>query len=124
MKLMPIIAGATALALLAGCETAPSGPSARLDEGLIAYKENRLGDARAHFESMLADDPNNPYVHLSLGAILAEQGDVTAAARHYNVAAANGANSPVRTAVVPGSSSQVETTVEKVAQENLAALGS
>ena len=124
MRMMSLIAGTALLGLVAGCATEQQNPNARLDTGLLALQENRLDDAKAHFSAMLADDPNNPYVHLSLGAILAEQGDATAAAKHYQVAAANGANSPVRTAVSAGGSSQVDTTVAKIASENLAKLGS
>jgi hypothetical protein len=73
---------------------------------------------------MLAEDPNNPYVNLNLGVAFEESGDNESAAKHYQVAVANGKESLIQEVVQDGNVAPRETTVAKIAQENLASLGS
>ena len=80
--------------------------------------------ARAHYQSMLAEDPNNPYVNLNLGVAFEEIGDNEMAAKHYQVAVANGAEAEIQEVVQDGNVAPRATTVAKIAQENLACLGS
>jgi len=79
--------------------------------------------ARAHYQSMLAEDPNNPYANLNLGVAFEESGDNEMAAKHYQVAVANGAEAEIQEVVQDGNVAPRATTVAKIAQENLACLG-
>ena len=72
---------------------------------------------------MIAEDPNNPYVNLNLGVAYETLGDNQMAAKHYQVAMANGKNAQVTNVMQDGNVAPRETTVSKVAQENLAELG-
>jgi Flp pilus assembly protein TadD len=105
--------------LLSGC----SGQGEALNTGWDMITAENYGAARAHYQSMLAGDPNNPYVNLNLGVALEESGDNEMAARHYQVAAANGKEAVIAEVAQDGNVAPRQTTVAKVAQENLASLG-
>ena len=88
---------------------------------MIAARD--YASARAHYQSMLAEDPNNPYANLNLGVAFEESGDNEMAAKHYQVAVANGAEAEIQEVVQDGNVAPRATTVAKIAQENLACLG-
>lgn len=106
--------------LVAGC----SGQGKEMDDGWNMIVAEDYAGARAHYESLLASDPNNPYVNLNLGVAYEELGDKAMAAKHYQVALANGKDAGVSEVAEDGSVAGRKTTVAKVAEENLAGLGS
>jgi tetratricopeptide (TPR) repeat protein len=106
--------------LLSGC----SGQSEGLDDGWSMIVSGDYASARAHYQGMLAEDPNNPYVNLNLGVAFEETGDKEMAAKHYQVAVANGKDAEIQEVAQDENVAPRSTTVEKVAQENLASLGS
>ena len=106
--------------LLAGC----SGHSAEQDDGWDMIVAEDYSNARAHYQSLLADDPNNPYVNLNLGVAYEELGDLEMAAKHYQVALANGEDVEINEVARDGNTAGRNTTVADVAQENLNTLGS
>ena len=79
--------------------------------------------ARASYESILAEDPNNPYANLNVGVAYEELGDPAMAAKHYQVAVANGAEAQILKVAQDGNSAGRSTTVKQIAQENLVRLG-
>lgn len=105
--------------LLAGC----TGQGEALEDGWSMITAEDYASARAHYQSMLAEDPNNPYVNLNLGVAYEELGDNQMAAKHYQVAIANGTDTPIEEVAQDGNTAPRLTTVSKVAQENLAGLG-
>lgn len=116
-----VIASAMVMGLaLSGC----SGQSQALDDGWDMIVAQDYNSARAHYQSLLADDPNNPYVNLNLGVAYEELGDKEMAAKHYQVAVANGKDAQIKEVAQDGNTADRSTTVMKVAQENLATLGS
>jgi len=106
--------------VLSGC----SGQGDAMDDGWSMITTQDYAAARAHYQSLLAEDPNNPYVNLNLGVAYEELGDNEVAAKHYQVAVANGKEAPIQEVAQDGNVAPRETTVTKVAQENLASLGS
>jgi tetratricopeptide (TPR) repeat protein len=106
--------------LLSGC----TGQGDAYDDGWSMIKSQDYAAARAHYQSMLAEDPNNPYVNLNLGVAYEELGDKELAAKHYQVALANGKDAEIEEVAQDGNSAPRSTTVSKVAEENLATLGS
>ncbi len=120
MRRLAIFGAMMAGVVLSGC----SGQDEALDNGWSMITAQDYGSARAHYQSMLAGDPNNPYVNLNLGVAFEESGDTEAAAKHYQVAVANGKEAVIEEVAQDGKDAPRETTVAKVAQENLASLGS
>jgi tetratricopeptide (TPR) repeat protein len=106
--------------LLSGCLGQGDGQ----DSGWSMIAGQDFAAARAHYQSKLADNPNDPYVNLNLGVSYEETGDTQAAAKHYQVALANGKEAPIMEVAQDGNVAPRATTVAKVAQENLASLGS
>jgi tetratricopeptide (TPR) repeat protein len=106
--------------LLSGC----TGQSEAMDDGWSMIVAEDYASARGHYQSMLAEDPNNPYVNLNLGIAYENLGDTEMAAKHYQVALAKGKDAGVGKVARDGDIATRETTVAKVAQENLAGLGS
>ncbi len=117
---LAVVSAMVAGLLLSGC----SRQTEALDDGWTMITEEDYGSARAHYQSMLADDPNNPYANLNLGVAYEETGENEMAAKHYQVAIANGKNAQIGAVAQDGNVAPRETTVAKVAQENLAGLGS
>ena len=120
MRNFAIVGAMMAGLLLVGC----SGQSEGLDNGWSMIKVENYAGARAHYQSMLAEDPNNPYVNLNLGVAYEELGDNAMAAKHYQVALANGKDAEIQEVAQDGKIAPRATTVAKVAKENLATLGS
>ena len=54
--------------VLAGCSTQDDA----LDDGWSMIAAQDYGAARAHYQSMLAENPNDPYVNLNLGVAYEE----------------------------------------------------
>ena len=120
MRRLAVIGAMVAGLLLSGC----TGQSEALDDGWSMIVAEEYASARAHYQSMLAEDPNNPYVNLNLGVAFEGAGDNEMAAKHYQVAVANGKEALIQEVAQDGNVAPRETTVAKVAQENLAGLGS
>jgi Flp pilus assembly protein TadD len=106
--------------LLAGC----AERSTALDDGWKLIKAEDYAAARAQYQSILAENPNDPYANLNLGVALEELGDNATAAKHYQVAIANGKDAQILEVAQDGKIASRSTTVSKVAEENLASLGS
>ena len=120
MRRLAVVGAMMAGLLLSGC----AGQGEALDNGWSMITAQDYASARAHYQSMLAEDPNNPYVNLNLGVAYEEGGDTQMAAKHYQVAVANGKDAQIQEVAQDGNVAPRETTVAKVAQENLASLGS
>ncbi len=120
MRRLAVVGAMMAGLLLSGC----TGQGKALDDGWSMIVAEEYASARAHYQSMLAEDPNNPYVNLNLGVAYEETGDNEMAAKHYQVAVANGKEALIQEVAQDGNVAPRETTVAKVAQENLASLGS
>ena len=119
MRRLTVLGAIVAGLLLSGC----SGQSGGLNDGWSMISGQDYSAARAHYQSMLASDPNNPYVNLNLGVAYEETGDNEMAAKHYQVAVANGSQAQIQEVAQDGNVAPLETTVAKVARENLASLG-
>ena len=117
---LAVVSAMVAGLLLSGC----SRQTEALDDGWTMITEEDFGSARAHYKSMLADDPKNPYANLNLGVAYEETGENEMAAKHYQVAIANGKNAQIGAVAQDGTITSRRTTVAKIAQENLASLGS
>ena len=115
-----VVSAVTAGLLLSGC----SSQSTDLDDGWKLIKTEDYASARAHYQSVLAEKPNNPYAYLNLGVVLEELGDTTMAAKHYQIAIANGKDAQILEVAQDGNVAGRSTTVAKIAEENLASLGS
>ncbi len=120
MRRFAVVSAMVAGLVLAGC----TGQSKALDDGWSMLVAEDYASAQAHYQSMLAEDPNNPYANLNLGVAYEETGDTEMAAKHYQVAVANGKDALLQAVVDDGKVTPRSTTVAKVAQENLASLGS
>ncbi len=120
MRKLAVVGAMMAGLLLAGC----AGQSEALDDGWSMITAEDYASARAHYQSMLAEEPNNPYANLNLGVAYEEGGDNEMAAKHYQIAVANGKEALIQEVAQDGNVAPRETTVAKVAQENLASFGS
>jgi Tfp pilus assembly protein PilF len=105
---------------MAGCSTSRQAEK----DGWAMLLAGDYEGARAHYESALAEDPSNPYMNLNLGYAYDGLGDEQMAAKHYQVAMSTGKDAGVREVMEDGNVAPRETTVAKVAEENLADLGS
>ncbi len=119
MLRLAVVSAMVAGLLLSGC----SRQTEALDTGWTMIVEQDYGPARAHYKSMLAEDPNNPYANLNLGVAYEESGDNEMAAKHYQIAIANGKNARIGTVTQDGNVAPRRTTVAKVAEENLRCVG-
>ena len=119
MRRLAVVSAVVAGLVLAGC----TGSNQGVDDGWSMIVAEDYDSSRAHYQSMLADDPNNPYVNLNLGVSFEETGNNEMAAKHYQVAVANGKNSLVTEVAQDGNAAPRRTTVAKIAEENLACLG-
>lgn len=104
--------------MLAGCV----GQGAEHDSAWKSIVAQDFSSARAKYESILAEDPNNPYANLNIGVAYEELGDTTMAAKHYQLAIANGAEAQIQEVAQDGNTAGRATTVKQVATENLARL--
>ncbi len=120
MRRLSVVSAMMAGLLLSGC----SGQGEGLDDGWSMITAEDFASARGHYQSMLAEDPNNPYANLNLGVAYEELGDNEMAAKHYQVAIASGKDAEIQEVSQDGKVAARSTTVAKVAQENLASLGS
>ncbi len=120
MRRLAIVGAMVAGLVLAGCST----QGAALDDGWKLIAAQEFGAAQAHYQSMLAEDPDNPYVNLNLGVAYEESGNNEMAAKHYQVAVANGKDATIQEVAQDGNVAPRESTVAMIAQENLASLGS
>ena len=120
MRRLAVVGAMMAGLLLAGC----TGQGKALDDGWSLIAAQDYASAQAHYQTMLAEDPNNPYANLNLGVAYEELGDNEMAAKHYQIAVANGKEALIQEVAQDGNVAPRETTVAKVAQENLASLGS
>ncbi len=120
MLRLAVVSAMVAGLLLSGC----SRQTEALDDGWSMIAAQDYASARAHYQGMLAEDPNNPYANLNLGVAFEETGDNEMAAKHYQVAIANGKNARIQEVAQDGNVAPRSTTVAKIAQENLACLGS
>jgi len=102
--------------LLAGC----SGQSAEENTAWQSIVAEDYSSARDQYASILAGDPNDPYANLNIGVAYEELGDLAMAAKHYQIAIANGAEAQILEVAQDGKTAGRETTVAKVATENLA----
>jgi len=120
MRKFAVVGAVMAGLLLSGC----AGQDTALDDGWKLIKAEDYAAARAHYQSVLAENPNNPYANLNLGVALEELGDKAMAAKYYQAAVANGKDAQILEVAQDGSVAGRRTTVSKVAEENLASLGS
>ena len=120
MRKLSVVGVMIAGLILAGC----SGQGEDLDAGWDMITAEDYSSARAHYQSMLAEDPNNPYANLNIGVAYEELGDKEMAAKHYQVAIANGKDAEFQEVAQDGNTAGRATTVAKIAQENLAGLSS
>ncbi len=119
MRRLAVVGAMMAGLLLAGC----TGQGKALDDGWSLIAAQDYASAQAHYQTMLAEDPNNPYANLNLGVAYEELGDNEMAAKHYQVAVANGQDAEIQEVAQDGNVARRETTVAKVAQENLRCVG-
>lgn len=105
--------------LLAGCAT---GASKELEDGWKLMIDADYAGARDHYEGMLADYPENPYVHLNLGVAYHQLGNVDLARQHYEAAVQYGESAEVTRVVEKGEVAPTTTTVADKGRENLALL--
>ena len=119
MRKLAVVGAVLTGLLLSGC----SGQGEALDNGWKMIAAQDFSSARAHYQSMLAENPNNPYANLNLGVAYEELGDNQLAAKHYQVAIANGKDAEIQEVAQDGKSAPRSATVAKIAQENLAGLG-
>ena len=119
MRRLAVVGAMIAALVLSGC----GGEGKALDDGWKMIAAQDYSSARAHYQSLLAEDPNNPYVNLNLGVAYEEGGDNEMAAKHYQVAVANGKNASVQEVAQDGNVAPRSTTVAKIAEENLGCLG-
>ena len=101
--------------MVAGCSV--DDESHRNAWGSIVAQD--FNSARSQYESILASNPNDPYANLNIGVAFEELGDNAMAAKHYQIAIANGENSPISEVAQDGATAGRETTVKTVATENL-----
>ena len=120
MRRLAVVGAMVVGLVLSGC----SNQGDALDDGWSMIARQDYASAQAHYQSMLAGDPSNPYVHLNLGVAFEEGGDNEMAAKHYQLAVANGAEAGVQQVAQDGNVAPRETTIAKIAEENLACLGS
>jgi len=120
MRKLTVVGAVLTGLLLSGC----SGQGDDLDNGWNMIAAQDYSSARAHYQSMLAENPNDPYTNLNLGVAYEELGDKQLAAKHYQVAIANGKDAEIQEVAQDGKTAARSTTVAKLAQENLAGLGS
>lgn len=119
MRRLAVMSVFVAGLVMSGCSTSVEAEK----DGWAMLVSGDYAGARAHYEGMLAENPNNPYVNLNLGYAYENLGDKPMAAKYYQVAMANGKNSQVRNVMQDGKVAPRETTVSKVAEENLAEIG-
>jgi len=120
MRKFAVVSAVVTGLLLSGC----ASQNTSLDDGWKLIKAEDYASARAHYQTVLADNPNNPYANLNLGVALEELGDKAMAAKHYQAAIANGKDAQILEVAQDGNVAGRLTTVSKVAEENLASLGS
>ena len=118
MRKLAVLGAMMAGLLVAGC-AAPGGEHQDAWQSLVDQDYN---GARAHYETILASNPNDPYANLNLGVVYEEMGDTAMATKHYQLAIANGAESPIMEVTQDGNTAARSTTVKQIAQENLAGL--
>ena len=106
--------------LLSGC----TGQGEGMDNGWSMIVAEDFASAQVQYQRIVTQEPNNPYAHLNLGVAYEELGDNEMAAKHYQVAVANGKDAEIQEVAQDGNVAPRETTVAKIAQENLAGLGS
>lgn len=79
--------------------------------------------ARAHYESMLEEYPENPYAHLNLGVAYQRLGETGPARRHYEAAVEYGGSAEVSRVAEEEGAAPRTTTVAELARQNLESLG-
>ncbi len=119
MLRLAVVSAMVAGLLLSGC----SRQTEALDTGWTMITEQDYASSQAHYQGMLAEDPNNPYANLNLGVAYEELGDNEMAAKHYQVAVANGKDALIQEVAQDGNVAPRETTVAQIAEENLRCLG-
>jgi tetratricopeptide (TPR) repeat protein len=119
MRKLAVVGAVMSALMLSGC----SGLGEDQDNGWDMIAAQDFSSARAHYQSMLAENPNDPYANLNLGVAYEELGDKQLAAKHYQVAIANGKDAEIQEVAQDGKTAARSTTVAKIAQENLAGLG-
>lgn len=112
---------AAAMLAVAGCGmTAAVDPE--VQQGFDMLATQNYAAAEALFAQEVAEDPNNAYAHLNLGAAHEAQGNNALAAQHYQQAVALGEGVPVGRTVYNGQVRPEDTTVAAVGAYNLANL--
>ena len=120
MRRLAVVGAMIAGLLVSGCST----QGGALDEGWSSGAGQESASARGHDPSRLAEDPKQRYVNLDVGVAVEESGDNEMAAKHDQGAVANGAEANIHEVAQDGNVAPRATTVAKIAQENLACLGS
>ena len=119
MRRLAVVGAMMAGLLLSGC----TGQGEGMDDGWSMIVAEDFASAQVQYQRMVTSEPNNPYAHLNLGVAYEALGDNEMAAKHYQVALANGKDAEVQEVAQDGSVASRSTTVANVAQENLASLG-
>jgi tetratricopeptide (TPR) repeat protein len=120
MRKFGILGCVAAALLLAGCAKHQEA----LNDAWSDIVAQNYGGAKTQYEAILAKDPNNPYANLNAGVASEQMGDTASAAKYYQVAIANGEQAGIDEVAQDGKTAGRQTTVAKVARENLARIGS
>ena len=120
MRRVAVLSALVAGLLVAGCAT-QGGAQKDAWDSIVAQDYNA---ARAKYETILAEHPNDPYANLNIGVAYEELGDNAMAAKHYQIAIANGADSPIMEVAQDGKTAGDKTTVKQVAMRNLQRISS
>ena len=107
---LAVVSAMVAGLLLSGC-TRQYGQTEALDDGWSMLVAEDYASAQAHYQSMLAEDPNNAVANLNLGVAYEELGDNAKAAKHYQIAIANGKDALLQAVAHEGSVAPRSTTV-------------
>lgn len=115
------VAGAALLAI-AGCTTGGEMATTEVDSGFDMLASKNYAGAEAYFANLVAEDADNAYAHLNLGAAHEAQDEYDMARMHYEHAVAMGEGVPIGKTVYNGQVKVEDTTVAAVAAYNLSNL--
>ena len=116
------VAGISLLALAACGGGDGEMVESEYEPGFQMLASQNYTGAEAFFAAEIADDPDDAYAHLNLGAAHEAQGNYAMAREHYQAAIAAGEGEPVGKTVYNGQVKIEDTTVAAVAAYNMSNL--